>query len=131
MASDIEVFVNNEKVWFIDPLFLTPGLKGFDLDEDRAEFISEDTIEITDNETGESYGTASVRFLCSHHLGLKPEFKKIKGTQARTDGQNTANSRFNVMREYTGVVLIEMVVSLALILEPTDLAITITILVLN
>ena len=46
MASDIEVFVNNEKVWFIDPLFLTPGLKGFDLDEDRAEFISEDAIEI-------------------------------------------------------------------------------------
>ncbi|MDB2528048.1 ATP-binding protein [Alphaproteobacteria bacterium] len=104
MAADLELYLNNEKIWFIDPLFVTKGMKGFDSDEDRAEFLAEDSVEITDNESGKSYGFATVRFsVLPPSFGLKSEFKKIKGTNAQG---NNGNSRFNVMRDYNGVVLV-------------------------
>ena len=98
MVADIEIFVNNEKVWFIDPLFLTPGLKGFDLDEDRAEFISEDAIEITDIKTKNlRYCNCSV-FNTTPNICLEARVQdNPECTSARTDGTPTANSRFNVM----------------------------------
>jgi len=106
MASEIELFVNKEKVWFIDPLFITKGMKGYDLDEDRAEILDsgETTIEIKDEETGKSYGFASARFsVMPPTFALKPEFKTVKGTSAQG---TRANSRFNVMRDYNGVILV-------------------------
>ena len=104
MAADIELFINQEKIWFIDPLFLTKGMKGYDLDSDRAEPMSEDTIDIIDQETGENYGQGTVRFsVMGPTFALKEEFKKVKGTAAQA---SRANSRFNIMRDYNGVILV-------------------------
>ena len=33
MEGDFEITLDGEHVWFIDPLFLTPGMKGYDLDD--------------------------------------------------------------------------------------------------
>ena len=103
MAGDLSIFINGKKVDFIDPLFTTKGMKGYDLDEDRAEALAENTIEITDAETGDSFGVATVRFsVMPPTFALKSEFKEKKGTSANGD---RANSRFNIMRDYNGVIL--------------------------
>ena len=104
MAGDLSIFINGKRVDFIDPLFTTKGMKGYDLDEDRAEALAENTIEITDAETGDSFGVATVRFsVMPPTFALKSEFKEKKGTSANGD---RANSRFNIMRDYNGVILV-------------------------
>lgn len=104
MAGDLTVFINGDKVQFIDPLFITKGMKGYDLDQDRAEAMPANTIEISDPTTGESFGMATVRFsVMPPTFALKSEFKDKKGTSAQ---ETRANGRFNVMRDYNGVILV-------------------------
>ena len=42
-AGDIEIWINDSKVKFIDPLFLTPGLLGYDLDQ-TCELVAEKVL---------------------------------------------------------------------------------------
>lgn len=102
-AGDLLIEIDGEPVEFIDPLFVTPGLRGFDLDEDRAELLGEDTISVNDEQTGEYRGTLTVRYSAMPPtFALKSEAKKLKGGSAI--GSN-ANSRHSIMRDYTGVIL--------------------------
>ena len=109
LAGSIEVFIHDEKyrkepllVQFIDPLFITPGLRGYDLDEDRAIELpgAKGRLSLANGKDG---GEINIRVsVMSPSFALKPEFK-IKGKKAQGDN---ANSRFPVMREYTGVILV-------------------------
>jgi len=104
MAGSISIFVNDQRVEFIDPLFQTPGLRGFDLDEDRAEILPSCEIELKD-EDDNVVDVATARFsVFPPTFGLKQELKAEKGTMAGV-GKN-ANSRFSIMKEYTGVLMV-------------------------
>ena len=63
-------------------------------------------MQLKSNTETKTYGIATVRFSTLPQHLPEAKFKTIRGTSARTDGTSTANSRFNVMREYTGVVLV-------------------------
>ena len=102
MEGDFELTLDGEPVWFIDPLFLTPGMKGYDLDDCRAIENHNNTLEF--NVGGKSLG--DVRFRTSvmpPQFGLKQEFQEIRGTRATG---KFANSRFKIMRKYTGIIVV-------------------------
>ncbi len=110
LAGSIEIYIHDKKyrkepllVQFIDPLFITPGLRGYDLDEDRAIELpgAKGKLELAGDK--KNYGEITIRVsVMSPSFALKKEFK-IKGKKAQGDN---ANSRFPVMREYTGVILV-------------------------
>ena len=102
MEGDFELTVDDEHVWFIDPLFLTPGMKGYDLNDYRAQEICNSTLEFLQNE--ESLG--DVKFttcVMPPQFGLKDEFAEIAGTFATS---KFANSRFKFMRKYNGIIIV-------------------------
>jgi hypothetical protein len=102
MEGDFELTVDGEPVWFIDPLFLTPGMKGYDLDDFRAIEKQDSTLDFDVN--GKDLG--SVRFRTSYmppQFGLKQEFQEIRGTRATG---KFANSRFKILRKYTGIIIV-------------------------
>ena len=105
MAGSVSIFVNDKKVDFIDPLFQTPGLRGFDLDEDRAEIFPSCDIELKD-EDDNVVDMATARFsVFSPTFGLKQELKTERGTMAGVS-KNNANSRYSIMKDYTGVIMV-------------------------
>ena len=82
-AGDIEIWINDSKVKFIDPLFLTPGLLGYDLDSDRAQLVASESIIVKDDD-GNELGTIMARYAAMPPtFALKQEVKGNKGTQAQ------------------------------------------------
>jgi hypothetical protein len=103
LASEIRIFVNDNEVKYIDPLYQTPNLWGYSLDEDRAEILPSCDIELKDEE-GNVVDRAIARFsVFPPTFGLKAEFKSEKGAMAGKAGN--ANSRYPIMRDYTGVIM--------------------------
>lgn len=100
-AGKVEIYVNNQIVEFIDPLFLTKGLRGFDLDADRAQEFPGFSAEIFHN--NKSCGIMSARFaFYPPTFGIKKEFKATPGAGA---SGNQANLRASIMRQYNGIIL--------------------------
>ena len=82
-AGDLEIFIDGDKLDFIDPLFLTPGLKGYDLDEDRAEEIGSESIIFKDGD-GNPVGTLLARYCAlPATFAIKSELKNQTGLMAR------------------------------------------------
>jgi hypothetical protein len=92
----------------IDPLFLTPGYRFYDLDDDRATPFDPLTISVKNPDTREVVGQMIVRF-----AWMPPTFASID-KRKDADGSNrgatskNANPRFPVMREYHGVLFSRM-----------------------
>ena len=53
--------MDGTEVKFIDPLFITPGLHGFDLDEDRAVALEPSRMSVEDSE-GNKLGEIKIRY---------------------------------------------------------------------
>src|SRR5690606_22641253 len=62
LRSQFELFMNGKRVEPIDPLFLTPGYRGYDLDADRAKALDPLRIEVKDKDTRAVIGRINVRF---------------------------------------------------------------------
>jgi hypothetical protein len=90
--SDVSVFVNGSQVAPIDPLFITPGAKFYDLDEDHAIALSPSRFDI--RQPNGTRGTIKVRY-----SRLPAAFQRDKKTGKK-------NPRFKVMKENNGFLVL-------------------------
>lgn len=109
LRGQFELSVNATRVDPIDPLFLTPGYRWYDLDADRAQALDPLVVEVKDKETKAVIGRLNVRFAY-----MPPTFGSIdkrldaeKGRMKGAVGKN-ANERFAVLKEYNGFIISRM-----------------------
>ena len=100
MEGDFELTVDDEHVWFIDPLFLTPGMKGYDLNDYRAQEMQQHLRVFQMKRVLEM---SNLPHVVMPQFGLKDEFAEIAGTFATS---KFANSRFKFMRKYNGIIIV-------------------------
>lgn len=101
LRSQFELVVNGRRVEPIDPLFLTPGYRWYDLDRERAKAIDPMTIDVKDRETRAIIGQIKVRFSY-----MSPRFASIDKTKDAV-GKN-ANDRFAILKDYNGFIVARM-----------------------
>lgn len=101
LCGDFRIVVNGTKVEPIDPLFLTPGYRWYDIDADRAIPLDPVRIPVKDKETQSVIGDITVRYSY-----MPPTF----GVIDKTKGWSKANSnpRFSIMKEYNGFIISRM-----------------------
>ena len=78
---NIRMTVQGTRVEVVDPLFLTPGARYYDLDEERAEEFEPIRIDVRDKETKEPKGTITVRFSYMPYAFLRADKTKAGGTR--------------------------------------------------
>lgn len=101
LRADFDITVNGTRCDPIDPLFLTPGYRWYDLDADRARALDPMSIEIKDRETKELLGRIRVRFSYMPLVFASIDKKK------KAVGRNQ-NARFWVLKEYNGFIISRM-----------------------
>ena len=100
--------VDGKTVDPIDPLFITPGARFYDVDEDRAEALAPLLITIKPNSKGDGGGYIRCRFSFMPPTFLRKPEHKIKAA-ADGDGRGSKgqlNQRFAIRRENNGVVIL-------------------------
>lgn len=101
LRSQFELYVNGKRVEPIDPLFLTPGYRWYDIDADRAKAFDPLHIEVKHKETRAVIGRIVVRFSY-----MPPTFGSIdKSKDASSKNQNP---RFHILKEYNGFIITRM-----------------------
>lgn len=91
---EVNLFVEGDRVDPVDPLFLTPGARYYDLDEDRAQGLPPMEIKVKDSDGKKIAGIVRGRFSL-----MPPTFQvdKKKGGE---------NPRFKIMKEYNGFIVL-------------------------
>lgn len=92
------IFVDGKSVDPVDPLFLTPGHRFYDLDEDRAQ--SFEPLDIAIKPSGERPG-GHIRIRFAY---LPYTFQSIDKSRKGRSSANL-NGRFHVMRDYNGMII--------------------------
>jgi hypothetical protein len=95
---EVELSVNGKRVEPCDPLFLTPGFKFYDIDEDRAEALPPVTIEVKD-------GKGIVHLVKGRFSYLPPTFQR-KDKANPKGGKENLNPRFAVMKDHNGIIVL-------------------------
>jgi hypothetical protein len=101
LRGQFELSVDGKRVEPIDPLFLTPGYRWYDLDADRANALDPLHIDVKNKDTRAVIGRITVRYSY-----MPPTFAAIDKTKPAT-GKNQ-NERFNILKEYNGFVVARM-----------------------
>lgn len=101
LRGQFELYVNAKRVEPIDPLFLTPGYRWYDLDADRAKAFDPMEISVKDKETRAIIGRINVRF---SYMG--PRFASIDKDRGVT--AKNVNDRFAILKEYNGFIISRM-----------------------
>jgi hypothetical protein len=101
LRADLNISVNDKRVEPIDPLFITPGFRWFDLDEDRALPLDPIIIDVKNPETRSVEGHITIRISY-----LPPGFASIDKMR-KADGKN-GNERLSVMKDYNGFIVARM-----------------------
>ncbi|MBF9151713.1 ATP-binding protein [Novosphingobium jiangmenense] len=91
------IFVDNEFVEPIDPLFLTSDFHLFDHDDDRAVALDPVRVEVRDCNGGNFCGAITLRY-----AWLPPSFGSVDKTRDAV-GLN-ANPRFAILKDFHGVI---------------------------
>jgi hypothetical protein len=97
---DITITVNSKRVEPIDPLFITPGFRFYDLDEDRAEALEPLEFEVKDPATRKSQGRVKVRF-----SSMPATFARID-KMASPRARNNNNARLEIMSQNNGIIVL-------------------------
>lgn len=92
-----EVWVADKRVEPVDPLFITPGARFYDLDEDRAEALDPHSFDVRDRESREHLGTVKVRYSY-----MPPTFARVDKSVER--GKN--NARFPILADHNGIIVL-------------------------
>lgn len=91
--SKVSVAVQGEEVTPIDPLFLTPGHRFYDLDEVRAKALPETRVRVTAPATGKDLGAITVRYAV-----MPKAFTEAK--------QNGSSPRLDVLKAHNGLIVL-------------------------
>jgi hypothetical protein len=97
---DITIFVNGKRVEPIDPLFITPGFRFYDLDEDRAEALEPLEFEVKDPATRKPQGRVKVRF-----SSMPATFARVD-KMASPRARNNNNARLEIMSQNNGIIVL-------------------------
>jgi hypothetical protein len=101
LRAQFELYVNGKRVEPIDPLFLTPDYRWYDLDAERAKALDPLRIDVRDRETRAVIGHINVRYSY-----MSPRFGSIDKSKDAV-GKN-ANERFSILKEYNGFIISRM-----------------------
>lgn len=101
LRGQFDLWVNSKRVEPIDPLFLTPGYRWYDLDADRASALDPLRIDVKDRDTKAVIGHVNVRFSY-----MSPGFASVDKSKSAA-GKN-ANERFSILKEYNGFIIARM-----------------------
>jgi hypothetical protein len=93
----VEIKVNEKQVDPTDPLFLSPGFRFYDLDEDRAEAYPPLMFEVKDRAGNPQ--TIKVRYSY-----MPPTFQRIDKSKPAT--KKNENARFPIMKEHNGIIVL-------------------------
>jgi hypothetical protein len=99
---EVPMTVDGVKVEPCDPLFLTPGYRYFDLDDDRAIELPPATIEVPDPKTKATKGVMRVRF--SRQPASFYRQPQYKGTT--TSGKGVFNERAAIADVHQGIIFL-------------------------
>lgn len=97
LLRNAEIVVDDTPLEPIDPLFITPGFRYYDIDADRAQALDPITIEVKGEDGKEVKGAMEVRFAY-----MPGTFGSIDKTKNASDRKNQ-NPRFQIMKEYNGI----------------------------
>ena len=97
LRGHFDIFVNGELVQPIDPLFITPGYRYYDVDEQRAEALEPIVIDVKDKKTKEVRGKLTVRMSY-----MPPDFASIDKMRAADKAND--NGRFDTLQKYNGFI---------------------------
>lgn len=97
LRGEASLFVDEEYVEPIDPLFLTPGFHLHDLDDERAEPLDPVRLEIREPDSNDYRGAITLRY-----AWFPPSFGSIDKTRDAV-GLN-ANARFEILKDYHGIL---------------------------
>ena len=101
LRANVSMYVNGTFVDPIDPLFLTPGYRWFDLDADRATALDPMHVDIKDANSGDVIGRITVR------MSYMPEtFASIDKSRGAT--RSNQNPRFSILKNYNGFIMSRM-----------------------
>lgn len=102
---DVPMTVDGVNVEPCDPLFLTPGFRYFQLDDDRAVELPSAVIEVPDPDTKVVKGTMRVRF-----SRLPATFyRKPDAKQTTTSGPGVFNERASIADDHQGIIFLRNV----------------------
>jgi Histidine kinase-, DNA gyrase B-, and HSP90-like ATPase len=90
----VNLYVSGETVDPVDPLFLTPGARYYDLDDDKAQAMPPMEIRVKGNDGKQVAGIIKVRYSL-----LPPTFQLNKDKKGN-------NARLSVMKEHNGFVVL-------------------------
>jgi len=95
---EVDIRVNGKRVEPCDPLFLTPGFRHYDLDDDRAEALPPMAIEVKDR-------NGAPQVVKGRFSYVPPTFqRKDKGKEK--GGTENMNARFGIMRDHNGLIVL-------------------------
>jgi hypothetical protein len=97
---DTPMTVDGVPVQPCDPLFLTPGFRGYDIDEDRAVGLKPAVVDVKDKESGQVMGKMRVRY------ARMPAtfFRKPEAKHTNKPGRGQTNERLDVADANNGII---------------------------
>jgi Histidine kinase-, DNA gyrase B-, and HSP90-like ATPase len=98
--NQVQLKFDGTKIEPLDPLFITPGARYFDFDEDRAQALEPTKIDVRSKKTGEKVAI-NVRYALFPH-----GFFSVDKSKAATD--KNANPRFKVSNDFRGINICRM-----------------------
>jgi hypothetical protein len=102
VLRNAQIVVDDTVLEPIDPLFITPGFRFYDLDADRAQALDLARIEVKTEDGKDLKGEMVVRFSY-----MPASFGSIDKTRSAVDRKNQ-NPRFHIIREYNGILFYRM-----------------------
>jgi hypothetical protein len=100
--GDTPISVDGVEVEPCDPLFLTPGFRHYDLDEDRAIALDPAVVEVTDKASGDIVGKMRVRFSRLPATFFRVPEKKLN----HKAGRGGTNRRLDVADANNGIIFL-------------------------
>jgi len=95
----MNITVAGARVEPVDPLFLTPGARFYDFDDDRAQAEPPLAFDVKDSTTGKELGTVQVRFSY-----MSPTFANVPEDKLKERGRH--NPRFPILKENHGIIVL-------------------------
>jgi hypothetical protein len=102
LRRNFDIYVDGKFVEPLDPLFLTPGARLYDIDADRAKALEPLVLDVVNQETRKKEGRVTVRFAY-----FPPHFH-LKDKTNESTSKGNRNARWHIMEDYNGIIVSRM-----------------------